>query len=137
MPGMKCGNLPREPIEPGWKQFKIQPRLCDLKWAEGVVPSVAGDISVKLKKLMKDNVETGMQIKAVIPATTTSKIYVPAQPSKDFTIFVNNKKIWDEGKFIDANSKISYDSKSDEFIVFEFQAGSYEIKAVDDAIFKL
>lgn len=36
------------------------------------------------------------------------------------------------GKFIGANNKISYDSKSDEFIVFEFQAGTYEIKAVDD-----
>lgn len=36
------------------------------------------------------------------------------------------------GKFIGANSKISYDSKSGDFIVFEFQAGSYEIKDVDD-----
>ena len=76
-----------------------------------------------------------MQIKAVIPANTSSKIYVPAQPSENFTISVNNKKIWKDGAFIDTNNKISYDSKSDEFIVFEFQAGSYEINTVDD--FKL
>jgi hypothetical protein len=124
-----------EPIMPGWKQFKIQPRLYDLKWAEGVVPSVAGDISVKLKKLTKGKVETGMQIKAVIPATTTSKIYVPVQSSEHFAIYVNNNKIWKDGAFIDSNNKISYDSKSGDFIVFEFQAGAYEINAVDDAIF--
>jgi hypothetical protein len=124
-----------EPILPGWKQFKIQPRLCDLQWAEGVVPSVAGDISVKLKKLTKGKVEIGIQIEAVVPENTSSKIYVPVQPSKDFTISVNNKKIWKDGAFIDSNNKISYDSKSGDFIVFEFQSGSYEINAVDDAIF--
>ena len=118
-----------EPLMPGWKQFKIQPCLYDLKWAEGVVPSVAGNIRVKLKKLTIDNVETGMQINAVVPENTTSKIYVPVMPSKDFTISVNNKKIWEGGKFIGANNKISYDSKSDEFIVFEFQAGNYVIDA--------
>jgi hypothetical protein len=121
-----------EPIEPGWKQFKIKPSLCDLQWAEGVVPSVAGNISVKLKRLMKGKVETGMQIKAVVPENTTSKIYVPVKPSKDFTIYVNDKNIWKDGNFIGANNKISYDSKSGDFIVFEFQAGTYEINAVDD-----
>lgn len=125
-----------EPIEPGWKQFKIQPSLYDLQWAEGVVPSVAGDISVKLKMLTKGTVETGMQIKVVIPTYTTSKIYVPVQPSKDFTIYVNNKKIWKDGKFIDANNKISYDSKSGDFIVFEFQPGTYVINASDDNVFE-
>jgi hypothetical protein len=54
---------------------------------------------------------------------------------KNFTISVNDKKIWEGGKLISANNKISYDSKSGGFIVFEFQAGSYEINAVDN--FKL
>jgi alpha-L-rhamnosidase len=125
-----------EPVEPGWKQFKIQPRLCDLQWAEGVVPSVAGNISVKLKKLTKGDTETGLQIEAVIPEKTSSLIHVPVLSSKDFTISVNDKKIWERGKFIGANNKISFDSKSDDFIVFEFQAGSYEIKAVDNDVFK-
>lgn len=124
-----------EPIKPGWKQFKIQPCLYDLEWAEGVIPSVAGNISVKLKKQTKGNTETGMQIDAVIPENTSSKIYVPLQSSKDFSISVNDKKIWESGKFIGANNKISFDSKSDDFIVFEVQPGSYVINAVDD--FKL
>ena len=50
----------------------------------------------------------------------------------------NNGDFWYIGKieaFIDSNNKIAYESKSNDFIVFEFQSGSYEINAVGD--FKL
>jgi alpha-L-rhamnosidase len=116
-----------EPLTPGWEQFKIQPFLGDLEWAEGVVPSVAGDIEVKLKKLKKGNVERGVQIKAVVPAYTTAKIYVRIQSSEHFAIHVNDQKIWGDGNPIGTNNKISFDSKSGDFIVFEFQPGSYVI----------
>jgi hypothetical protein len=99
------------------------------------VPTVAGNISVKLKKLTKGEIETGMQIEVEIPENTSSMLHVPVQSSAHFSINVNNENIWKDGKFIDANNKIAYNSKLDDFIVFEFQAGSYEIKAVDDAIF--
>ncbi len=124
-----------EPILPGWKQFKIQPFLGDLKWAKGVVPSVAGDISVELKKLMEGNIDAGMQITAVVPENTTSKIYVPIQPSEHFVIYVNDQTIWTDGNPIGANNKISFASKSGDFIVFEFQPGTYEINAVNDGAF--
>jgi hypothetical protein len=88
---------------------------------------------VKLKKLTKGEIEIGMQIEAVVPDNTSSKIYVPIQFSKDFVINVNGKEIWRDGKFIETNNNISYDSKSNEFIVFEFQAGSYVINAKDVA----
>ncbi|MCK4989825.1 MAG: hypothetical protein KAS29_05040, partial [Bacteroidales bacterium] len=118
-----------EPIAPGWKQFKIQPRLYDLEWAEGIVPSVAGDISVKLKKLTKGKEETGLQIEAVVPENTSSIIYIPVQSYEHFAIYANDKLIWQDGKLTGADDKITYNSESDEFIIFEFQAGSYVIKA--------
>jgi hypothetical protein len=118
-----------EPIMPGWKQFKIQPCLYDLEWAEGVVPSAAGNINVTLKRLMKGDTNTGMQIGAVVPDNTSAMIYVPVQPSEKFVISVNDKKIWKDGKPIGANNKISYDSQSSDFIVFEFLSGSYVIHA--------
>jgi len=120
-----------EPITPGWKQFKIQPNLYDLKWADGVIPSGAGNISVKLKKLIKGDIETGMQINVVVPENTSAKVYVPVQHSEHFAIYANDKLLWDDGEFIEADNKISYTSKSDDFIVFEFQAGSYVVKAID------
>ena len=44
-----------EPILPGWKKFKIKPNLYDLDWCKGIIPSLAGDINVNLKKLRKQN----------------------------------------------------------------------------------
>jgi alpha-L-rhamnosidase len=123
-----------EPITPGWKQFKIQPCLYDLEWAEGVVPSVAGNISVKLKKLMKEDKDIGMQIKITIPENTASKVYIPYLPSEHFSISINDSVIWKDGNFIKGNNKISFDSKSKEFLVFEFQSGNYQINAVDDKV---
>ncbi len=121
-----------EPILAGWKQFKIKPYLGDLEWCEGVVPSVAGDISVKLKKLKKNKLVNGLQIKATIPLNTTSKIHVPIQSSKHFTIEVNHSKIWKDGRFLGANKNISLETQTDDFIVFEFQPGSYTINSVKD-----
>ncbi len=57
------------------------------------------------------------------------------KPSENFTIDVNDQKIWEDGNPIGSNNKISYDSKTDEFIIFEFQAGTYVIRAVDRAVF--
>ena len=119
-----------EPILPGWKKFKIKPNLYDLDWCKGIIPSLAGDIDVKLKKLRKENLEVGIQIKAIIPLNTSSKIYVPAQESKYFTIEVNDKEIWKNGKFLPINSNINFENFFDNYIVLEFKPGSYTINAL-------
>jgi len=119
-----------EPLEPGWKQFSIKPCLCDLEWAEGLIPSVAGDISVKLKRVTSGETDIGLQITTVVPENTTSKIYVPIQSSEHFVIYANDEIIWEEGVPKDANNKISYISTKEKFIVFEFQAGSFEIRTL-------
>ena len=119
-----------EPILPGWKKFKIKPNLYDLDWCKGIIPSLAGDIDVKLKKLRKGNLEVGIQIKAIIPLNTSSKIYVPAQESKYFTIEVNDKEIWKNGKFLPIDSNINFENIFDNYIVLEFRPGSYTINAL-------
>ena len=119
-----------EPILPGWKKFKIKPNLYDLDWCKGIIPSLAGDINVKLKKLRKQNLEVGLQIKAIIPPNTSSKIFVPVQESKYFTIEVNDKEIWKEGKFIPIDSNINFENVFNNYIVLEFKPGSYIINAL-------
>ena len=119
-----------EPILPGWKKFKIKPNLYDLDWCKGIIPSLAGDIDVKLKKLRKENLEVGIQIKAIIPLNTSSKIYVPVQESKYFTIEVNDEEIWKDGKFLPIDSNINFENILDNYIVLEFRPGSYTINAL-------
>lgn len=121
-----------EPILAGWKKFRIKPCLADLEWCKGVVPSVAGNIMVELKKLRKNKLEKGLQIKAVIPANTSSEIHVPIQSSKHFTIEVNHQKIWKNGKFLEGDHNIVFNTQTDHFIVLDFKPGNYIIAAKND-----
>ena len=116
-----------EPILAGWKKFRIKPCLADLEWCKGVVPSVAGNIIVELKKLRKNKLEKGLQIKAVIPANTSSEIHVPIQSSKHLNIEVNHQKIWKNGKFLEGDHKIVFNTQTEHFIVLEFESGEYII----------
>jgi hypothetical protein len=121
-----------EPILAGWKKFRIKPNLYDLEWCEGIVPSSAGDIDVKIKKLRKKNMEIGIQIKAIIPSNTSSRIYVPVQESKYFKIEVNDKDIWKNGEFLPINSNINFEKNQDNYILLEFKSGSYTINALKE-----
>jgi hypothetical protein len=40
------------------------------------------------------------------------------------------KFIWQDGKLTGASDKITYNSETDKFIVFEFQEGTYLVQAV-------
>ena len=118
-----------EPILPGWEKFKIKPNLYDLEWCEGLVPSLAGDINVKIKKIRKKRLEVGLQIKAIIPKNTTSRLYVPIQKNKSFKIEVNKNEIWKNGQFFQNDSNVSFQKKLDNYVVLEFKPGSYTVNA--------
>jgi len=119
-----------EPISPGWKKFRIKPCLYDLKWATGVVSTVAGNITVKVKMVKKGKLKTGMQIEAVIPEKTLAKIYVPVRHSEKAAIYANHNKIWEHGSVLGHNDKIEYDSKLSDSVVFNIQPGKYMFHVV-------
>ncbi len=121
-----------EPLLPGWEKFSIKPDLCDLKWAEGVIPTAAGDITVKIEKIIKSNIDSGLKITTVIPANTSSEIHVPIEQAGGSVIYVNGELIWKKGKFVGNNSKISLKTKMAASVVLEFQPGSYVISSVKD-----
>jgi len=116
-----------EPISPGWKQFKIQPHLLDLAWAAGTVPTVAGDISVKVKRIRRDNQQVGTHMEVVIPENTFAKIYMPIKPLSDPAIYANGDKIWGNSTFVGNSDRITYVSKSNRFVVFQMQSGTYSL----------
>jgi hypothetical protein len=119
-----------EPLQPGWKLFQIRPDLCDLEWAEGVIPSVAGDIAVRLKKVIQEGTETGLQISAVVPEATRARIFVPIQASVPFVIYSDDKIIWEDGSAVGTHNRISFSSNRENFVIFECQPGSFEIRSL-------
>jgi len=116
-----------EPILPGWKHFKVRPQLLDLEWAEGTVSTMAGDINVKVKRLSKNNQQVGTYMEVAIPNNTSAKIYVPVRPISKPTIYANGVKIWGDGRFIAGSDRITYVSKSNGFVVFKMQPGTYKL----------
>jgi hypothetical protein len=47
-----------EIVEPGFKAIRVRPNLGPLEWAKGVIPTMHGDIEIKVvKKDNKDCVE--------------------------------------------------------------------------------
>ena len=55
---------------------------------------------------------------------------MPVQKSKYFTIEVNDKEIWKDGKFIPIDSNINFENIFNNYIVLEFKPGSYIINAL-------
>jgi hypothetical protein len=61
-----------KPAKHGFAEFSVEPKPCDLDWAEGVVPSPAGNISVRWEK--KDG-EFALTIN--VPEGTTAQVKLP------------------------------------------------------------
>jgi alpha-L-rhamnosidase len=97
-----------EPLENGWKKFTVNPHLCDLKWAKGIVPSKYGSIEIN----WNIDVNGKFSLYVNVPESTEANIYIPG---KD--IYINNKII---------DIKNSFDGRS-LYIVTE---GEYLITSV-------
>lgn len=66
-----------EPLEPGFKHFRIAPQLGYLDEASAVVPTVQGDIRVVIKKQ-----GNRLIVHAVIPQGTTAVVALPGSKEK-------------------------------------------------------
>jgi len=78
-----------EPLAPGWKEFKIEPHPGDLLWANGIVPSPAGDIKISWTR--KDG---KFQLTADIPKGTKALINIPGK--NEFWASEGKSIVWSE-----------------------------------------
>jgi hypothetical protein len=62
------------PVSGGFKDVVIQPELCDLKWAEGTVPTPHGDILLRVDKDAK-----GIACRVTLPAGVHAQVKLPAR----------------------------------------------------------
>lgn len=75
------------PTKPGFDEFLIAPNPCDLDFAEGVFPSVKGDIKVKWQKT-----GNGMELEFNVPKNSTAKVSLPlADGRKKFSLKLDGK----------------------------------------------
>ncbi|OWU65371.1 MAG: hypothetical protein CBB60_005025, partial [Armatimonadetes bacterium Cent15-Ar3] len=66
------------PLAPGFKQVRIEPAVCDLRWAKGSVPTPLGDVKVDWR-LVNDQ----FVIEATVPKGATAKVILPDGSRKE------------------------------------------------------
>ena len=68
-----------EPSEPGWTLVRIYPRLGNLKWAEGSVPTPHGAVTVRAEA---DDI---YRLSVTIPVGVTAAVFIPAKSAEAVT----------------------------------------------------
>lgn len=62
-----------EPIEPGFRRFRIKPQMSSLRYAEYRMPTVRGDINVHYTS----DQDKSYNLEVSIPANSESEVYLP------------------------------------------------------------
>lgn len=90
------------PIEPGYKVFKVAPHLCGLSWAEAVVPTVKGKISIKTER-------QGGRVKICfnVPKGTKAVLEIPENVS-DLTVNGKKREIYEVDFTKHGNYDVTY-----------------------------
>ena len=72
-----------EPIEPGFDRVRIKPQIASLSWVESVIPTIKGQISVKI-----ENEKGEYRMELIIPANMESEVYLPLL-SRKYEVTIN------------------------------------------------
>lgn len=111
-----------EPLEAGYKTFKVMPRTAGLSYAKAVVPSVRGEIRAEFT----DEIKT-FSLQTDVPNGTAAILGVPTKGIKE--IEINKKVVWKNGKYIPNNLASEWKNEYNEHICFLVKDGKYKIIA--------
>jgi len=95
-----------ESISDGFRKFSVNPHICDLKWAKGIVPTRFGAINISWNK----DANNIFNLYITVPENTDAMIYLP-------------------GKVIEANTKnITFIKSTDGTSIYKTTPGEYVFK---------
>jgi len=112
------------PTQNAWSEFVVTPTLVHLKTLEKTIPTVKGDIHLKMNKT-----ETFYQLQLQSPATTTAVIGIPKSGKQIDTIEINGKLIWKKGKQKKKFSGVTDVDEDKTFVTFKVASGDWNVKA--------
>jgi len=89
-----------EPLEYGWKTFRVKPQTGDLLWAKGTVSTVTGNISAAWEKSAGNHFSLILEV----PANTSAQVWLPSEKAETIRLnerSISGKQIQDDtGKWI-------------------------------------
>ena len=98
-----------EPLQPGWKTFRIRPQIGSLEWATIKMPTLKGDIHVSCKQGATD-----YRMQVVIPFNTNAFVELPGELAGNRRIKINDD--WVKANVVDGR-----------MVLPPLAAGTYEI----------
>jgi alpha-L-rhamnosidase len=100
-----------EPTGYGWKTFEVKPHPGDLKWANGRVSTVAGEITAAWDKF-----PGRFDLRVTIPANTTATVFLPAK---------NLQSVTENKKPIEQAEGVKFLRQENDQVVLQVGSGSY------------
>lgn len=83
------------PLSPGFKDIRIRPQMCDLKWAKGKVPSPLGNVEVEWSLS-----GSKLRVEVLVPLDSTASLEIPvSKPGATVSIDGRAKVVSATGKF--------------------------------------
>ncbi|NGF57700.1 family 78 glycoside hydrolase catalytic domain [Parapedobacter sp. SGR-10] len=77
-----------EPVEPGWKVFRVKPQLGSLEWANIKTPTIKGTIEVSCRQTPED-----YRMEINVPANTSAIVELPKKGNKRPKFTINGKSV--------------------------------------------
>lgn len=96
------------PTKPGFEEFRIEPISGHLGWADGVFPSVKGDIPVSWKRS-----PSSFSLQTTAPPQTRAELAVPRVAGVQGRAYLNGELVWD-GVKVAAKRGIAKQIRADE-----------------------
>jgi hypothetical protein len=84
--------LGAEPVEPGWKTWKVMPHPVDVRWTEGRVPTRRGPLEVRWEQA-RDPASFELSVRA--PEGTEGAVWVPLLGAERRKVTRDGDVIWD------------------------------------------
>ncbi len=113
------------PESPGFGNYHILPQMGSLRIVNTIVPSVKGDITVRLRR---DN--TNFKLYLESPESTVAVIGIPKQSLPNIqAVSANGSIIWRNGKARGSVDGITYTGENNNYLLFEAEPGQWELQA--------
>ena len=113
------------PVTPGYGTYHVLPQMGPLKRINTIVPSVKGNIEVKLR-----NEASEFALDLVSPKDTTALVGIPKRAGTPPTqVIVNDQIVWENGKPASQPDGITFKENNEHYLTFTVQPGHWAFKA--------
>ncbi|QDT68731.1 Bacterial alpha-L-rhamnosidase [Planctomycetes bacterium MalM25] len=115
------------PDSPGWESYHVFPRLLDLTSVEQLVPSVQGEIAVRM------NLGEGtFSLELSSPVGTVARVGIPKSIGRVSRVSANQHAVWLDGEPLGGIEGVRCFGENDDYLVFTVAPGEWNLTATTD-----